>query len=325
MKHKTLHILVFCLMFFHYVIAGQVNVEELKTIVRQSRENVQGGICDVVFIETFDDFRFSDTEFDNVSELTFSHRHSRLELVLDISNNMSKAVISDLRDVTQFAKDHNIPDDQKVNISLTRTALKQNNYDVIYNTHPANPNTGKGSLDIASSPPGNYSRYNMIYLGILRENLLKPENSPVISTMIKDNKELIKITVNNNEFGSTGTAVCDPALGYRFTRIEWKKDNRLLRETVAEDYRLIGDTAYPFYYSDKYYDPNGNVIIQTTYQIENISFRNEPQINDFKIFVPQGTEITDTVISMKVFDNPRDAYLDVDDILSLCVAQSQVP
>jgi hypothetical protein len=175
---------------------------------------------------------------------------------------------------------------------------------------------------LLSELPGQFSIFKMFSFGTVNERLLSEDKNPVLTEIDSNGKSLLRIqlTVEAKDMRKgTGTIECDPSLGYRFRRIQWSVDGHLTSETIADDYRDVNGVPYPFLYIDRSFDEDGKIRSETKYVVEDAQIGVALSVNDFKIFVPAGTELTDTILSKTIHTVPQDSYMGIDDALDIGV------
>ena len=295
-----------------------ITLSELRQIVTDSRESVT--TAHLVYIEEFNDNRPTTGDKDSLKyKVKEMHKHKRFKVdgILDYKTKSLKSSLTDLRDVDALLKEHNIPPVQKSVVSYSRKLVFQGYYEMDLlgiDVSDAPPDL----MLFKCSAPGRYYMFRLASLGIINEELLSEDLGPTLSEVNSDGQSLLRIQLTRKgQNPRKETIDCDPSLGYRFRRIQWHSNGQLIKETIADDYRDVNGVPYPFLYIDRSFDEDGKIRRETKYVIEDAQLGAELSANDFKIFVPAGTRLFDSVISMTTHTIEQSGYMGIDDALNI--------
>jgi len=303
--------------------APAITLPELRQIVTDSQKSVT--TAHLVYTEEFNDNRPTAGDKDSVKykvkELN-KHRRFKADVILDYRTKNLKRTLTDLRDVDALLKEHNIPPVQKPVVSWSRTLVVQRPYEMeLLGTDVTD---GPQDLVLSKSPEQEYHVFSLMHLGIIDEEVLSEDAGPTLSEINSEGKSLLRIELTpkgQNRF--KGIIDCDPSLGYRYCRVQWYSDGQLINETIADDYRYVNDVnnttevPYPFLYIQRIFDEDGKIDWETKYVMEKVELGADLSSDDFKIFVPAGTQLTDTAVSMTTHTIGQSGYMGIEDALSI--------
>jgi len=302
-----------------------ITLPELRQIVTDSHAAIPS-TAHLVYIKEFNDNRPSTGDKDNVKyKVKETHKHKRFKVdkIFDCRTKSLKSSLTDLRDVDALLKEHNIPPVQKSVVSYSRAKVIQQPYEMELlgiDVSDAPPDL------ILSKCPGRYHMFSLMSLGIINEKLLSEDLGPTLSEINSDGRALLRIQLTvegQNAMKATIKIDCDPSLGYRFRRIQRLSDGQLIGETISDDYRYVNDVnntivvPYPFRYINRSFDKDGKILRETKYVMEMVQLGVDLSPDDFKIFVPAGTRLFDSVVSMTVHTIEQSGYMGIDDALSI--------
>jgi len=158
----------------------------------------------------------------------------------------------------------------------------------------------------------------MRVLGVIDPELLSEKFNPAVSDVSAGQRRLLLIELRPASENQIRAEIeCDRSLGYRFRRIRWFTQGKLASETIADEYRDVDGIPYPFSYATRIFDPNGEIRVHTQYSMRNVELNMAVEKNDFKIMVPDGTRVTDTIIGMRQYKLDIGGYIGLDDALSI--------
>lgn len=302
-----------------------ITLPGLRQIVTDSRESVT--TAHLVYTEEFNDNRPTAGEKDSLKyKVNELHKHRRVKVtgLLDCATKSLKSSTMDLRDIDALLKEHDIPVVQKSIVSYSRTLVIQQPYEMELL-----------SIDVSDAPPDlilskcpgpKYYMFGLKSLGIINEKLLSEDFEPTLSEANLDGRSLLRIELNGKgENPLRGTIECDVSLGCRFRRIQWHSaDGRLVQEKIADDYRDVNGIQYPFLYISRSFDKDGKISSERKYVMEKAQLGVDLSADDFKIFVPAGTQLIDAVEGMTTHTIEQSSYMGIGDALSLGRSLSQV-
>jgi hypothetical protein len=321
--------IVFQLLFLIYPVTllgaqeSAITLPELRQIVTRGQESVT--TAHLNYIEDFNDNRPSTGDKDSMTykvKETHKHRRFKVDVILNCRTKSLKSSLTDLRNVDALLKEHNIPPVQKSVVSWSRTLVFQGPYEMELL-----------GIDVSDAPPdlilskwsgGGFYMFGLISLGTINEKLLSEDLGPTLSEINSDGKSLLRIELTaKGQKPLKRTIDCDPSLGYRFRRIQWHSDGQLIKETIADDYRNVKDVnnmivvPYPFLHIDRNFDKDGKISRETKYVMEKVELGVDLSPDDFKIFVPAGTQFLDSVVSMTAHTIEQSGYMGIDDAISI--------
>ena len=300
-----------------------ITLSELRQIVTDSRESVT--TAHLVYIEELNDNRPIDGNENSIEyKLNKIHNHRRIKVdtIFDFKAKNLKSSLTDLRDIDALLKEHNLPPEQKSTASQwTRTLVIQRPYEM----ELLGVNVSNEPPDLLlSESPGTYYGFGLISLGVIGDRLLSEDYAPTLSEINSKGQSLLRIELTREWQNAVKTTIkidCDPFLLYRFRRIERYSDGHLIRETIADDYRDVNDVngvvPYPFLYINRSFDKDGKIRREQKYIIEDAQLGVDLCANDFKMFVPAGTVLTDAVNSMTIHRIEQSGQMSIDDALGI--------
>lgn len=302
--------------------APAVTLPELRQVVTDSRESVT--TAHLVYIEELNYNRPIDGNENSIEykiKKIHNHRRVKVDTIFDCKTKNLKSSMTDLRDIDALLKEQDIPPVQKPVVSYSRTLVIQDPYEM-----------GLLGIDVSDAPPdlnlskciGRYYGFGFIHFGIINKILLSEDFSPALTEINSNGRSLLRIELavrGQNATKATVKIDCDPSLIYRFRRIEWHSDGRLIKETIADDYRDVNDAnavvPFPFLYIHRSFDKDGKILRERKYVFEDVRLGVDLSANDFKIFVPAGTVLLDVALSMKTHKIEQGGYMGIDDALAI--------
>ena len=299
-----------------------ITLSELRQIATDSRESVD--TAHLVYIEEIDSnepppFNEGSISY-KIYQAQTDGRRRKVDLLLDRAGDRVKMSLTELRDVDKLLKKYHLPPEQKINLPKSRTFLMQGDYDM----EISDGNAPNRPMDLGLYVrPGRTAMFRFTSLGIIDEKLLSEDLGPALSEVDSDGKSLLRIElITKGQKMLKRTIECDPSLGYRFRRIQWHSEGQLIKETIADDYRYVNNVnntivvPYPFLYINRSFDKDGKIIKETKYVMEKIELGVDLSPDDFKVFVPAGTQFIDD-ISKVIHTIERSGYMGIDDALSI--------
>jgi len=325
-KRKLVFQLLFLICVVNPVVAQTpaITLPELRQVVTDSREPLT--TAHLVYIEELNDNRPIDGNENSIAyklKKIHNHRRVRVDTIFDCKTKELKSSMADLRDIDALLKEHNLPPEQKETASQwTRTFVIQDPYEM-----------NLLGINVLDAPPdlilskciGQYYGSDLIYLGIINKIRLSGDFSPTLTEINSNGRSLLRIELTRkgqNATKATTKIDCDPSLGYRFRRIEYRSaDGRLIWETIADDYRDVNDVngvvPFPFLYIHRSFDKDGKILRERKYVFEDVRLGVDLSANDFKIFVPSGTVLLDVALSMTTHKIEQGGYMGIDDALDV--------
>ena len=296
--------------------ASAITLSELRQIITHSQESV--ATAHLVYVEEFNENRPVEGDPNSIDyklETIRNHRNNKVDAILDYKIKRVRFSQTDLRDVDALLKEYALPPEQRINVSESKFVAIQGTYEMQFvGTDVSN---GQAQLVLCERPDIANYMLKMRYLGVINNKLLSEGRNPILTEINSDGQSSLRIQLTGKgQNAIKGTIECDPSLGYRFRRIEWSgPDGRLIRETIADDYRDVNGIPYPFFYIERSFDENGKVSKESRCIFENVQLGIDVSEEDFKIFVPTGTILTDVVLSMTTYEIEQDSYMGIDDMM----------
>jgi len=317
-------LLVICAFTAVAAEGSAITLPELRQIATDSRESVT--TAHLVYIDELNDNRPIDGNENSLEyklEKISNHRLMEVDTIIDCKAKKAKSSLTELRDVNEVLKEYNLPARQKMNVSWTKTVIYHGNYEMEL-VDSSILNEGHSMMGLFENPgPANYL-FKMISLGVINDKLLSEDYEPTLSDINSNGKSLLRIELTRERKNASKTTIkidCDPLLKYRFRRIERRSDGHLIKEIIADDYRDVSDVngvvPYPFLYIERSYYKDGQIRRDRKYIIKDVKLGVDLGANDFKIFVPAGTHLTDAVVSMTIHKIEQSGYMDIDDALDV--------
>lgn len=313
-------LLIICAVTLLGAQESSITLSELRQIATESRKSVT--FAHMVYVEEsisnepppFD----KDTTNYKIYQIQTNVRR-KVDLLLDRAGDRVKMTITDLRDIDKLLKEWQLPPKQKINVPKLRYFLMQGDYDM----EISDGNASNGPLDLGLVKRlGRHDMFKLMSLGVIDEKIIPEDANSTLTKIESGGKALLRIQhTGTGQNAIKRTIDCDPSLGYRFRRIQWHSEGQLIKEIIADDYRDVNDgngvVPYPFLYIDRSFDKDGRISRETKYVMEMVELGVDLSPDDFKIFVPAGTDFMDDVISMRLHKIEQSGYMGIDDALSI--------
>jgi hypothetical protein len=305
--------------------AGQVSaitISELRQIISESQIDA-ATTAHIVYTEEYNNndnrsFGIEPNDIRYKPRMINKHRQIKVDAIMDFATERVKSTMTDLRDIDKLLKDNDMPPEQKVNVSATKTLLYHGNHvgsllpgdNFIFSKQPR--------FMLSEAPgPARYM-FEKFSLGVIYKNELSNDWNPTITEINKGNQSLLCINLTSSkENALNGKIECDPSLGYRFRRIQWYQGDRLVKEIIADDYRNINGVPYPFLYISRSFDENGGILRERKQVVQEVELGIDLSEEDFTVFMPKGTIISDLILSHKVTEIEQDSRMGIGDILGM--------
>ncbi len=260
---------------------------------------------------------------DNIFNQMKSHqnKYHKMDVLIDVKGRNLKIISIDLRDLNDLMKDYNLPD---YAVSESKSYLFKDNIEMYL---PSVPFPGQKYQVGLVEPPGNNVTFDMLLLGVIEKHNLMDDKNPVLSTVEKDGKKLLRETITTARDGGTykTTIDCDPQLGYRFSREEVRFDDRLVGETIADHYMDVNGVSYPFVFIYRAFDKNGGISYERIWNFEKVELNISVSADDFKILIPSGASINDSVVYKGIYELKDGGYMGISDIMGMGAIKSINP
>lgn len=300
--------------------ASVISLSGLRQVIADSRDNPLPS--KLVYTEEVQDLNpdensmadlanmYNDSNFLTIGNVD-QYKQNKVSCVIDPLNNRYKTVINDLRDVEQILKVNDMPDKYAVTISQSIVRVRDN--DISMSLKSSETDT------VALSKPLYSTDYMMkkMSIGVISEILLSEKKNPQLENIEIDGKNLLKIKNKSDTDGSSVEIICDPQIGYKFKSIRYYAKDKLFKEVIADDYRDVSGTPYPFLYEVKEFDQTGSIKKSHKMVFEDVQFGIEVSDEDFKIDVPEGANVLDMVFTKKVEEFGEKGKFSIDDVMHI--------
>jgi len=320
---KSILIVTVCLIsFMQTAWSSDITLDELKQIVSKEQDLIT--TAHIIYIREFTSNepisnKTTGTINDNINE---SHKNVLTEedLYFDTSIKMSKCIKTDLRDVNSLMAQYNIPDEHynKENILTSNVSINKAGMEFILESPIKDPCVFSACIlnKVISRGP------EFATLGVIPLDLLNKLDTIQSKNVEEDGKTLLSIEGSYKVPSGNGIVnvviICDPSIGYRFYKIQWNYTGHVYKEYLADDYKNINGIPYPSSYSKRNYDENNGAFKrEEKYLIEQAEFGIKLSEDDFKVFVPSNTNITDFSGNDVIFKIGTGRKIGVDEISAL--------
>jgi hypothetical protein len=311
--------------------AFAITTNELRQIVKENKESLSR--IHVVYTEEYNDNREKDGQLEvlrnavgtrvdpETLEKTLQlqkHQKKRVDTFVDRDTKNVKMSCTDLRDISDLLKKKSLPAVQKSNVSLTKDILIKGNYFMDFVGSDNFDNQQNAVLSLQSVDMDmNKDFFDVLFLGILDERYLSDDYSLVLSEEKNGGTERLKIETTRGKKGENkGVVICDPSLAYRVREIKWYTNNKLIKEIIIDDYRMVDGIPYSFSYAEKSYDTNGNIILETTCKVDHAELNKEFPPDVFKLNIPDGTIVQDLIVAQQLYTMKKGGLFGIQDILA---------
>jgi hypothetical protein len=132
------------------------------------------------------------------------------------------------------------------------------------------------------------------------------DDAVVARTVTLDGRELVVYEATRAGTSDGLRIYVDPQIGYRYRRIEFLKEGRILRTIVADRYEFFGGIPFPRFHEEKYLDADDKETARraTTMEVESAQFNQAIDPNVFRIQYTAHTLITDTKMGIRYQASP---------------------
>jgi len=119
-----------------------------------------------------------------------------------------------------------------------------------------------------------------------------------------DGHEAVKYEITFDNWKNKTLIYADPALGYRYRKLESYRNNQLIQTIEAKDYKLFGDIYFPTVHKKVIYRKDQSNITETI-NVLDVKFNIEISPEVYKIRYTNKTKITDDQLNetYSLFDN----------------------
>ena len=247
-------------------------------------------------------------------------RKEKIECFIDIDTGDAKEITTDLRDISKLIKENNLPAKEKMNVCQTKTILKNRDYHL--SLAPAdNFSENRSHLTLEENEKFGYISLKVMSLGMFPSYYLTDAFSSTLSEQ-EDGKLKIEVTdCKHKEY--TAIILCDPSLDYHVISTKSYKEGFLAKEMAFTDYRTINKIPFPFHYTEKSFDKDGNVLTEKIYPIENLEFNQKFAPDTFKVTIPDGTQFTDFAVSNVVYNLDEGGFWSMDELLAVVTKNAE--
>ncbi len=280
-------------------------LDDIKESIKKAKDGITAAhlVCFMEwnnFDSKYDNREYIDEETQRIRELN-KNWIIESDTIIDCRMQMVKSEWTDLRDINALAKENNLSPLSKRSLSSTRITFVKDNYEMVY--FPAGDEEPNNANLILQKRPGPIKYLlDMPYYGIIDINFLDDKNNPTVSEVSVDGKSLIQINLSIEIPGWDGNkpAVviqCDPQIEYRFRHlIRTDTKGKTSIEVIANEYMDANGIPYPSFYQYRQFI-DGELYREEIYNFEKVQFGMDLKDSDFKMFLPEGTDLLDLAIS----------------------------
>lgn len=325
-NRKVFFQIISCI-FILLLIAAQtsaITASDLQQIIKDTQKSITTAHL-VYIMDSNDNYPVAGSDDDIMVLLRKANKHrlTKVDDIIELGRDRIRGSITDLRDLDAILKKYNLPAEQKMNVSLSRASVIKETYEMILDDDFTEGEPAQLAITERPGKPPHFMS-EMLSFGVINDKLLSEQNNPTFTEINSVGKKLLRIqlTQKREDVNLPDIDVkidCDPALSYRLYRIEKSINGNIGVETIANDYRVVDGVTYPFLYINRNFDLNGNILREIKYTIEKAEFGLDLSAKDLKLLIPQGTLVTDTILSMTTFEIEKTAYMGIDDVLSIAM------
>ena len=154
---------------------------------------------------------------------------------------------------------------------------------------------------IADLKKGKVRKKNL-FLGVVNPKHIDFSGFNVNSETNKiDGHEVIAYELTIDGIDGMTKIYADPALGYRYRKVEYFNNGYLVRTLIAKDYKFFDGIPYPTFHERKDFEasPGNKLLKSETTQIQKASFNQKIDSDVFNIKFTTNTWITDLSLGMR--------------------------
>lgn len=286
----------------------------LDSIRQAAQQLPKPSTMHIVAIEQVMDNRISEGNENTVSQgIKKANQYvvSEVNIFMDIQSGQAKEIQLDLRDINRLMTQFKIPNEKlnKINLTQSKIMLFKGGNSMIYTANMQDITLWKSDI-----LPENL--FDSAANGIIPEHILNSKGDINVMEYQVDGNKLVKIEIAYKT-GINIIVECDPSIGYRYRSIKWLFNGQTTNEKIASDYREVDGIYYPFLFVRRSYSESGNIEYEYTLSVEEIRFGIKLMPDDFKIFAPPGTQITDLLVSQTASKIGTGRYLGIDDVIAI--------
>lgn len=290
-----------------------ITLQELQQISKESQEQLS--TARIVYIKEVTDNSPIQVEPNTLSyniEKLNKHTRSKVTAVMDNRTQQLKHTENDLRDVDKLLEENGLPPKQKCNVSRSKVVVTSKSIEMHFTD--GSLLDGQAELNVYHRP-GVPDNFRMRNLGILDDWIFAESWDAKLEEKNDDGRTVLVLELSKtNRNGFAATVECDPALAYRFRSIQLRYKNRLIREYIADDYRIVNGLPYPFFFVKRAFAMDGSIIKERKYSIEHAELGLDLTADDFGVPVPDDTRIVNAVLDI-VDIIEQDQTVGIEDVL----------
>jgi hypothetical protein len=284
----------------------------LDSIRKEAQQLPRPTSMHIVAIEQVTDNRIVDNNENEVNKsIKKANQYvvSEVNIFLDIQSEQVKEIITDLRDINLLVVQFKIPNEKlnSINLNQSKIILFKGGNTIIFK-----PEIPDLTLLNVLGPPKYL--FDIATYGIIPEKILNSKGDVNVTEYQANGNQAAKIEIAFK----TGLSIiveCDPSIGYRYKSIKWFSDSKITQEMLASDYREVDGIYFPFLFINRNYSENGNIEYEYSLSTEQVHFGINLTADDFRIFAPAGTQISDSLISETTSKIGTERYLGIDDVI----------
>jgi hypothetical protein len=240
----------------------------------------------------------------------------KVDVIMDRRAQNVKGSIKDLRNVRKLLEKHKLPLQEWINVSQSKAVLSKGACHVQLTSAEIPESVPRLSI-YRNCPWGGY--FWLLKLGMIDIEVLLKGSTPTVTEIEVDGKKLVRVESAGRSCGVNlkTTIEVDPAFGYRFTHIERRRNDILLTEYIAGDYKVIDEVPFPSFHIHRIYDVEneGKILKERKHVFEQVEFGKPVGDEDFKIFVPAGTEMMEYAVGKSPVIVKDGGYRGIDDFV----------
>jgi len=241
------------------------------------------------------------------------HTDIKVDAIVDSNKSRIKASITDLRNIDELLKQNDLPSIYKGCVNQNGSTVLDNGYGMLFKELKEEESS---RLTLIKDPGMRNNYLNAISFGKINKKLLSNDLNPVLTEIQEEGKTLLQIQLSDDSGKKNLFITCDPDIAYRIKKMKTYINNTLINETIADNYKEVNGTPYPFSYTIRKFNTNGEPISEVNYIFEKVQFENDFSEEDFKLFIFKGTKISDFYLSQERYSAKETGYISIKDILS---------
>jgi len=204
----------------------------------------------------------------------------------DKSSQKKRIIVEDLRDLEAIVQKHEIHEKNFMNLSKNFSQIFDGHYEMLYSATANNVHLNSTPNLVPYSPLTFHHSQKFYLLG-------KNFKTHKLVEIEENGKVLLKLELSGDNI--KGILHFDPEFGYNLRRWESYSNGILRSRVIADDFIIQDGIIIPRLYKRNIYDENGKLIKDYEHKIEEIKTNVTFSKEDFEIFIPAGTSLTNTI------------------------------